>query len=251
MGDPEPAGVLQVLLGIVVAQPERRAVQVDQLGLALELLGQKVVDGLEVEAEQRGQRADIDDVLEELALARDRAVHRVGELGQRHAQHRHVAAQLLAGERLGRIVEHVAAAFDLGDVLVPGLRVHQHREVDAAAAPEPALARDPHLVPGRQALDVRREDVARRHGHAHAHHRAGEELVGRRRARAVDVGELDDEVVGGGDGGHLQTVSPPPCGEVEICEANSGWGCGARRTERTPARRARFAARADLPTRGR
>ena len=35
-------------------------------------------------------------------------------------------------------------------------------------------------------------------GHTHAQNRAGEQLVGRCRSRAVDVGELDDEVVNGG-----------------------------------------------------
>src|SRR3546814_13836506 len=55
------------------------------------------------------------------------------------------------------------------------------------------------FVPGRQALDVGREDVARADRHAHAQDGLGEQLVGRRRARTVDVGELDDEVVGGRD----------------------------------------------------
>ncbi len=54
---------------------------------------------------------------------------------------------------------------------------------------------DAHLVPGRQALDVRREDVARRDRHAHAHDGAREQLVGAGGTRAVDVGEPDDEVV--------------------------------------------------------
>src|SRR6202043_1102173 len=51
------------------------------------------------------------------------------------------------------------------------------------------------LVPGRQALDVRGENVARRNRHAHAQDGAGKQLVGARRTRAVDVGEADDEAV--------------------------------------------------------
>src|SRR5690606_29458492 len=77
----------------------------------------------------------------------------------------------------------------------PGLRVHRHHEIDAAPPPEIAALVDAHFVPGRQALDVRGEDVARRHRHAHAQDRTGEELVGAGRARAVDVRELDDEIV--------------------------------------------------------
>src|SRR3569833_2250611 len=58
-----------------------------------------------------------------------------------------------------------------------------------------AVFRDADLVPGRQALNVRREDVARRDGHAHAHDGPGEHLVGAGGARAGDVGEADDEIV--------------------------------------------------------
>ena len=42
----------------------------DQLVLALELLADQLLDLGDVDAEQRGERADIDDVLEQLALAR-------------------------------------------------------------------------------------------------------------------------------------------------------------------------------------
>ncbi len=79
--------------------------------------------------------------------------------------------------------------------LVPCLRVHRDHQVDAAAPAAMALARDAHLVPGRQALDIGREDVARARRHAHAQDRARKQLVGGRRAGAVDVREFDDEVV--------------------------------------------------------
>ena len=100
------------------------------------------------------------------------------------------------GSGLRRVVEEIAAGLDLGDVLLPRLRVHR---APSRSTP-PRRPRQPrstiaHLVPRRQALDVRREDVARRDRHAHAQDRLGEQAVRRRRARAVDVGELDDEVV--------------------------------------------------------
>ena len=128
-------------------------------------------------------------------------IARVADRGQRHAEHGDVVAELRRRQRPRRIVEQVAARLDLGDVLVPGLRVHRHHQVDAAAAAEMAGLGDAHLVPGRQALDVRREDVARGDRHAHAQDRAGEQPVGARRAGAVDVGELDDEVVDADAGG--------------------------------------------------
>ena len=173
---------------------QRVLVGVDQLLLALELLADQLLDLGHVHVEQRRQRADIDDVLEQLALARI-GVFAIADRGERHADHGDVVAELRLRHRLGRIVEQIAAGLDLGDVLVPGLRVHRDHQVGAAARAEMAGLGDAHLVPGRQALDVGREDVARRDRNAHAQHRAGEQLVGARRAGAVDVGEPDDEVV--------------------------------------------------------
>ena len=166
----------------------------DQLVLAAELLCDQPLHGLRVDPQQRRERADIDDVLEELALARVR-VALVAQRRQRHADRRDVVAELRRRQRLGRVVEEIAARVDGRDVLVPGLRVHGDHEVHAAAPAEMPGLRDAHLVPGRQALDVRREDVARRHRHAHAQDRAREQPVGARRARAVHIGEFDDEVV--------------------------------------------------------
>ena len=154
-----------------------------------------VLDLGHVHLQQRRQRAEIDDVLEQLPLARF-GVGLVGDLGQRHADHHDVLAEPRRRHRLGVVVEQVAARHDGRDVLRPGLRVHRHHQIDAAAArAEMARLRHPHLVPGRQALDVGGKDVARRDRHAHAQDRLGEQRVGAGRTRAVDVGELDDEVV--------------------------------------------------------
>ncbi len=191
--EPDRAG--ERLERVLAAHVERLDVGLDQLVLALELLADQHLDHLDVDVEQRRQGADIDDVLEQLALARVR-VFAVADLGQRHADEIDVVAEPRARQGLGGIVEEVAAGLDLGHILVPGLRVHGDRHVDAAACAQMARLGDPHLVPGWQALDVRGEDVARRDRHAHAQDRLGEELVGARRAGAVDVGELDDEVVG-------------------------------------------------------
>ena len=192
--DPQADRAFQVLQRPVAAEMQRVDVRGQQLFLALVLLADQLLDQLRVHVEQRAQRAEIDDVLEQLALARI-GIGRVGDRGQRHADHGDVGAEFRRRHRLGRIVEQIAAGLDRGDVLVPGLRVHRHHHVDAAAGAEMAVLGHPHLVPGRQALDVGGEDVARRDRHAVAQDRAGEQLVGAGRARAVDVGEADDEVV--------------------------------------------------------
>ena len=65
------------MLGRVVA-PQRHRLHVggDELLLALELVGDRAFQNLEVDVEQRRQRADIDHVLEQLALARCRSTWR-------------------------------------------------------------------------------------------------------------------------------------------------------------------------------
>ena len=57
-----------------------------QFFLALVLLADQLLDQLRVHVEQRAQRAEIDDVLEKLALARV-GIGRVGDAGQRHTDH--------------------------------------------------------------------------------------------------------------------------------------------------------------------
>ena len=182
----------------VAPEMQRVQIRLDQRVLAAELLADQLLDRRHVHVEQRRQHAEIDDVLEQLPLPRV-VVGAVADRGQRRADDVDVVAEPRRRHRLGRIVEQIAAGLDLGDVLVPGLRVHRDHHVDAAAPAEMAALADPHLEPGRQTLDVRREDVARARRDAHPQDRLGEQRVGARRAGAVDVGEFDDEVVDGGD----------------------------------------------------
>ena len=99
------------------------------------------------------------------------------------------------GQRFGGIVEQIAARVDRGNVLGPGLRVHRHHKVDAAAPTKMTGAADPDLIPGGQALDVRRKDVSRRDRYAHPQDRLREHGVGAGRAGTIHVGELDYKVV--------------------------------------------------------
>ncbi len=69
---------------IVVADVQRLDVRRDQLVLALELLADQLLDLVDGDVEKGRQRADIDDVLEQLALARV-GVGAVDDIGQRHA----------------------------------------------------------------------------------------------------------------------------------------------------------------------
>jgi hypothetical protein len=190
----QPDRTLQILQRPVAPEMERVEVGIDQLFLRAELLGDELLGGLDVHVQQRTKGPDIDDVLEQLALA-GIGVFAIADRGQRHSDDGDVLAELGLRHRLGAVVEQVSAGLDPRHVLVPGLRVHGDHEVGAAARAEVTGFRDAHLVPGRQALDVGRENVARRDRNAHAQHRAREQLVGAGGAGAVDVGEPDDEVV--------------------------------------------------------
>ncbi len=178
----------------VAAEMQRVLVGVEQLLLALELFADQLFHFADIHVEQRRQRADIDDVLEQLALARI-GIFAIADGGERDADDGDVVAEFRLRHRLGGIVEEISSGLDAGDVLVPSLRVHRDHEVGAAAGAEMAALGNAHLVPGRQALDVGRENVARCAGNAHAQHRAGEQFVGAGGTGAVDVGKSDDEVV--------------------------------------------------------
>ena len=58
-----------------------------------------------------------------------------------------------------------------------------------------AVLVDANLVPGGQSLDVRRKEVLARDGNAHAEDGLHEQAVGARRTGAVDVGDLEGEIV--------------------------------------------------------
>ena len=178
----------------IAAEMQRMLVGVEQLLLALELFADQLFHFADIHIEQRRQRADIDDVFEQLALARV-GIFAIADRGERHADHGDVVAEFRLRHRLGGVVEQIPARLDAGDILVPGLRIHRHHEIGAAAGAEMAGLGNAHLVPGRQALNVGRENVARRAWNAHAQHRAGEQFVGAGGAGAVDVGKSDDEVV--------------------------------------------------------
>jgi hypothetical protein len=94
---------------------------------------------------------------------------------------------------------------------VPGLRVHGDHQVDPAARPSQPwpLTRTSYQVGRPWMFDGKMLRAADRH--AHAQDRLGEQAVGRGRAGAVDVGELDDEVVHSRAGLACHFSVPPAC----------------------------------------
>ena len=106
-----------------------------------------------------------------------------------------VVAELRLGQRLGRVVEQVAARLDLSEVFAPSLGVHCNHQVNAASPAEMAALAHPNFVPRGQALNVGRENIARAGRDPHPQYRLGKEGIGARRARSVHIRKLHDEVV--------------------------------------------------------
>ena len=167
---------LQMLQRVLTAEFQRLEVGLQQRFFALVLLGKEFFDFRWVHVEQGRQRADINNVLEQLALTRI-GIRFVADFGERHADDVNVVAELRLRHRLGAVVKQIAADVDFLDVFVPGLRVHRDHHVHAAAPAEITGFGDAHFVPRGQALNIRGENITRRNWHAHTQNRACEKLV--------------------------------------------------------------------------
>ena len=136
--------------------------------------------------------AVVDHVAHEPAQLRVGA-DRLDEIVERHRVEDEVGADLVELQRL--VVDDGGAGIERQHVLARRLRVHRDEDVDLLlAADVPVLVRADG-VPGRQAGDVRREQVLAGHRDAHLEQRPDEHEVRRLAARPVDRRHLDAEVV--------------------------------------------------------
>jgi len=173
---------------------KRMDIRGNELFLALELLADQILEDRKVDIEERGQRAHVNYVLEQLPLS-GVGVLAQAHLGQWNTEVMNVAANVTQVERLSGVIKHVATGLHLANIFRKALGIHADHHVDAAAAAQVAVLTDAHLVPGGQPLNIRGEDISRAHRNAHAENRLGKHTVGTGRAGAVHVGKLDDEVV--------------------------------------------------------
>ena len=125
----------------------------DQFVLALELLADELFDFRDVHVKQCRQCPDINNVLEQLALARI-GILLIADFGQRQADDMNVFSELRFGQRLGRVVEQVSAGLYTQQVFIPGLRIHRHHQIHSSARAQVSRFGNPHFVPGRQALNI-------------------------------------------------------------------------------------------------
>src|SRR5262249_28123581 len=93
MTQAQPDRALQILQRPVAPEMERMEVRLDEFFLRAELLRDELLGGLEVHVEQRTKRPDIDDILEQLALARI-GIFAIADRGQRHSDDGDVLPEL-------------------------------------------------------------------------------------------------------------------------------------------------------------
>jgi hypothetical protein len=185
--EPDGQRALEVLFRVVVTGSECAVVRIAEGFFLGELLVEQLVDDVHIDVEQRDQRPEVGDVLHQDSLAR---------LFERHAQEGDVGARERRVQRPARIVQEVAARTDLLDVADVGLRVHRDAEVVIQRPRHVTGLVDANLVPGREPLDVGRKQVLAGDRDPHPEDRLHQQTVRARGTGAVDVGELQREVVG-------------------------------------------------------
>ena len=183
-----------MLLRIVVAELHGLHVRVDDRDLLAEAFGEQLANDLHIDFQQRGKQAQVHDVLHQDAVAHADEIL-IADFGQRGAEDRDVLAREQRRAWPRRVVDQEAARTHFAHVLRVGLGIHRDHEVDAAGARDVAFPGHADLVPGGQALDVRGKIVFPHDRDAHPEDGLHQHRVGTGRARAVHVGELDDEVV--------------------------------------------------------
>ena len=164
----------QVFLGPVVGRHDHAPVQLDGLGLAAEVPGQRGLDLVHLDFEQIGHDAHIDHVGDVLL----QVVGQVGCLHQllhRHGVVLHILPVVGDGQRI--IVENDAALDHALHVLGHGGAVHADHDLDPLAPGMEAFLAQADVEPGGQALDIAGEEVFAGDGDAHLVQRADQHAV--------------------------------------------------------------------------
>ena len=166
----------------------------DQVRLGAEHFLDETADDTDIEPGQPGHGTDIGHVLHQHTGARIVELG-IAQTGQRHANGTDIGARMQVRTRPGIVVEEIAARGDFLEILGIGLGIHGDHELRRPGPRHMAVLGQADFIPGRQALDVGREQVLAHHGHAHAEDRLHQETIGRGRPGPVHIGDLDDEVV--------------------------------------------------------
>ena len=175
-----------MIFGVVVAQAQRLRVRFAHGFLGRKLLIEKLLHHAHVHVQQRHQRARVRDVLHQNPLARF-LERLIAHLRERHGQIVHVFANEMWIQRPSGIVEQIAALANFRHVLRVSLRIHRHHQIVIERPRRVPVLIDADLVPGRQALNVRREKILAGYRNPHAEDRLHQQAVGAGRSGAVHV----------------------------------------------------------------
>ena len=160
--------LLEILIPVVHPDLDRVEVHLDRFGLGLEVTPEAVVDRLQGDVEEPGDDADIEHV-EELLAQLVVVDPRFRQLGERDRVVEDIIPR--AGGRVSGVVDDRGAGLDSLQIGLPGRRVERDQDLGIALPGHVALRRDADLEPGRQPLDVGREDVLGRDRYAHVEDR--------------------------------------------------------------------------------
>ena len=188
---------------VVVAQSDRGIVGVEQPWLLRELLHQHPTDEVDVEVQQRGERAGVHDIAQQRAVAVALEVLDA-ELPERNAEYRVAFTHELWLEGPRRVVEQIAAGPHRRDVSRVCGRIQRNDEIHLVRPRGVAVLADANLVDRRQSLNVRRKEILPSDGDAHAKDGPHQQAVGTRRTRAIHRRHLEREVV---DAAHALTAT--------------------------------------------
>ncbi len=202
----------EVAGGEVKADLNGAPVECRGFGLLCELLADDGFDGGEIDGEELRGDADVDHIFDELAKlgfgagGDDELIEGDGVVGE-------VGAAV--GDFEGFVEDEGGAGLEAADVVGDGVGVHGDEEIDVGFARDPAVFADADGVPGGETGDVGWEEVFAGDGDSHAEDAAEKDGVCGLRARAVDGGDVDGEVVGDG------VVIRRGCGDLAL------WSDGA------------------------
>ena len=119
----------------------------------------------------------------------------VAHLHQRDLQVMEIIATTIIGQWPGTVIQKVASAQGVFDILVHALWIDTHHEVDAFASPDVPVSVDPNFVPGGQALDIGWENILGRNWNTHPEDGLGKKHIGTGRAGTIDVGKPDHKII--------------------------------------------------------
>ncbi len=190
--DGEGIGLGERGSSVVVARLGGVDVEVGGLDLAAELLANGLLHLRRIEAEQAGDDADVDHVLDQLAQLGFRT-----DGGHQLVERNRIEGQVVAeGAQVeGLVIEHGGAGGKGHHVFGGSLGVHRHQEINFLLAGDVTLLAGANGVPGGQAGDVGGEQVLAGNGHAHLENGAQQDGVGGLRAGTVHRGHLQGKVV--------------------------------------------------------